>query len=58
MGKVLDCGLRGSEIDLQSRYYVQFQTKALGKAMTPSYPHHYELTHIATVLFNDGLSSK
>ena len=35
MLKVLDCGIVVSEFELQSRYYVHFQTNTLGKGMNP-----------------------
>ena len=34
MVKVLDCGIVLSEFELQSRYYVYFQTNTLGKGMS------------------------
>ena len=33
MVKVMDCGIGISEFELQSRYYVNFQTNTLGKDM-------------------------
>ena len=38
MAKVLDCGLKVSEFDLQSHYYVYFRINTLGKGMNPSIP--------------------
>ena len=33
--KAMDCGIVESEFELQSRYYVHFQTNTLGKDMNP-----------------------
>ena len=33
MVKALDCGIVVSEFELQSRYYVHFQTNTFGKGM-------------------------
>ena len=35
MVKVLDCGIVVSKFELQSRYYVHFQTNTFGKGMNP-----------------------
>ena len=35
MVKALDCRIIVSEFKLQSRYYIHFQTNALGKDMNP-----------------------
>ena len=35
MAKVLDSSLKVSEFELQSYYYVHFQTNTLGKGMNP-----------------------
>ena len=35
MVKAMDCGIVVSEFELQSRYYVHFRTKTLGKGMNP-----------------------
>ena len=36
---MLDCNIVLSEIELQSRYYIQFQTNTFEKGMNSSYPH-------------------
>ena len=38
MAKLLDCSHEVNEFDLQSRSYVHFRTKNLGKAMNPYIP--------------------
>ena len=43
MLKVMDCGIVESEFELQSRYYVHFQTNALGGKYEPPYPPSYGL---------------
>ena len=35
MVKVMDCGIVGSEFELQSHYYVHFRANTLGKCMNP-----------------------
>ena len=35
MVKAMDCGIIESELKLQSRYYVHFQTNTRGKGMNP-----------------------
>ena len=35
MVKSMDCGIVVSEFELQSRYYVHFRAKTLGKGMNP-----------------------
>ena len=41
VAKVLDCNIIVSESELQSRHYVHFQTKTLGKSITPLVPVTY-----------------
>ena len=38
MAKVQDYGLEVNEFELQSHYYIQFQTNTLGKGMNPLSP--------------------
>ena len=38
MAKLLDCGLKVSELELQSRYYIHFQTNTLWNGMNPLIP--------------------
>ena len=51
MVKTLDCNLEVSEFELQSHYYIHFQTNTPEKGIEPSYPHSYS-TGIALVLNN------
>ena len=55
MVKELDCGILESEFELQSRYYVYFQTNTLEKVMNPPYPPSYRLNHTITVLLEGWL---
>ena len=47
--KVLDCGLKVSEFELQSRYYVHFWANTLGKFMNPFI--HSAMSQIVTMMF-------
>ena len=38
VAKVLDCNFKVSEFELQSPYYVYFQTNTLRKGMNPLHP--------------------
>ena len=38
MVKMMVCEIVAREFELQSRYYVHFQTNTLGKGMNPYYP--------------------
>ena len=50
MVKALDCGIIVSMFELQSHYYVHFQTNTLGKGMNPLYLPSNGLNSTTTVL--------
>ena len=51
MVNVLDCSLKVSEFEFQSRYYVHFRTNPLGKGMNSVIPPATHLNSITAVLF-------
>ena len=53
MAKVLDYSLEISEFELQSRYYVHFQTTTFEKAMKTAYPSSYRLNSITGILLQE-----
>ena len=55
IAKVLDLGTGVSEFELQSCYYIYFQTNSLGKRMTPFYSPSNRLNSITTVLLQGWL---
>ena len=57
VAKVLNCGLKVSEFELQSRYYVHFWSYTLGKSMNPLIPQ--VVGQIVSLLFyKDGVGIK
>ena len=50
MAKVQNCSLEVSKFELQSTYYVHFQTNIMGEMYEPSYPHLYEFSIIGVLL--------
>ena len=46
MSKVLDCGFKVSEFELQLFYHIHFWTNALEKNIEPQESHSYELNCI------------
>ena len=50
MAKVLDCGLEVSKFELQSHYYVPYQTNTLGKGMNSFIPQP-TMGEITSLLF-------
>ena len=55
MVKAMDCRIVVSEFEIQSCYYVHFQTNTLGKGMDPPYLPSYGLTSTTTVLSGEWL---
>ena len=55
MVKAMDSGIVVCEFELQSRYYVHFQTNTLGKGIEPPYPPSYGLNSTTTVLLGEWL---
>ena len=51
--KVLGCRIVVSEFEIQSCYYIHFQTNTLGKVMNPPYPpphhHHHHVVLLAWI---------
>ena len=50
MAKVLECNLKISELELQSRYYICFRTNTIGKGMNTLIPPSCRLYSITAVL--------
>ena len=55
MVNVLDCGIKASEFELQSSYYVQSRIKTLGKGMDSLSPPKCGLNSTTTVLLQGWL---
>ena len=53
MVKVMDCRIVVSKFELQSCYYIHFQTNTLGKGMNPPYPPSYGLNSTTSVLLGE-----
>ena len=51
MAKVRNCGFEVSGFELQSRYYVHFQTNTFGKGFNPPFSPNYELNCMTTAFF-------
>ena len=58
MAKVLDCGFKESEFELQSQYYTHFQTNTLGKGTELPYHLSYGLNSITAFPLQGLLRSK
>ena len=51
LANVLDCDIIVSEIELQSCYYIRFQTNTVGKSMNPFIPpSNYGLNNTTIVI--------
>ena len=56
MAKVFDCGLKVSELELQSFYYILFRTNALAKKYEPFIP--IAMGKVESLLFDKDDTTK